>query len=187
VVNLPSFTATKAEKTAITLGMLKILLHEICLSNWETSKKKVLWTACTLAFFGSFRLGEILCQERNKFSKDTLVWSDITFNEDESVSVHIRHPKSKRAGGEKVEVFSFTGQNCCLVAALKRLHGNRPDLDNSLPVFAFSATEFLDRKFLSEVLKNKLEKHIPGHTACGHSFQAGIPSALSARPDLVST
>jgi hypothetical protein len=187
-VNLASYQSpAKAEKVAMTLSMLKILGHELCLSNWSAHVKLVLWSACTLAFFGSFRLGEILCQARNKFTKDNLTWRDVTFNESGSVTIHIRHPKSNKEGGERVEVYSFAGHSCCPVAALRKLHEARPTTDESLPVFAFSHTEFLNRRFFTDMLKQKLEKHIPGHAARGHSFRAGIPSALSARPDLVST
>jgi hypothetical protein len=184
--NLDSYRKNnKAEKTPITLSMLKLIGHEICTSDWSPGKKAVFWAACTVAFFGSFRLGELLCSSRSCFTKDNLVWSDITFNGNDSVTVHVRHPKTNKKGGEKIEVFSFKGHNCCPVKALKKLAEAK--VHDYLPVFAFTDRDFLDKKFFTDTVLSLLDKHIPGHSARCHSFRAGIPSALSARPDLVST
>jgi hypothetical protein len=58
--NLASYSAPRTKKTAITLSMLKLIGHEICLSGLEERRRVVLWAACTLAFFGSFPLTLVL-------------------------------------------------------------------------------------------------------------------------------
>ncbi len=186
--NLASYSATKKEpKAVMTLSCLKILGHEIAKSDWTTTKKSVYWAACTVAFFGSFRMGELLCPSDNSYSSDTLIWSDVTFNGNDSVILNIRHPKSNRAGGEKVEVFRFSGHNCCPVKALRCLYSSRTVSNQLTPVFALIASQYLCKKTFNSTLKELLSYHLPGHTLLGHSFRAGIPSALSAVPELVTS
>jgi hypothetical protein len=54
------------------------------------------------------------------------------------------------------------------------------------PVFAFSETEYLSKNQFNSVVANLLCKHIPDCRILGHSFRAGIPSALSTMPHLVT-
>jgi hypothetical protein len=54
------------------------------------------------------------------------------------------------------------------------------------PVFAFSDKEFLSKRHFNNLVAELLGKHIPDCRILGHSFRAGIPSALSAVPDLVT-
>ncbi len=184
--NLASYTATTKEpKAVMTLSCLKILGHEVATSDWSVLHKSVFWAACTLAFFGSFRISEILCPAHDSFSEDTLVWSDVVFNNRKSVTIHVRHPKSNRIGGEKVEVFEFNGHNCCPVRALFNLRSMQCNLA-SRPVFAFSDSEYLSKSYFNATVSRMLSKHIPNRRILGHSFRAGIPSALSANPDKVT-
>jgi hypothetical protein len=184
--NLASYTATTKEpKAVMTLSCLKILGHEIATSDWSVMEKSVFWAACTLAFFGSFRISEILCPAHDSFNEDTLVWSDVVFNDKKSVTVHVRHPKSNRIGGEKVEVFEFNGHNCCPVRALCNLKSMQCNLV-SRPVFAFSDSEYLSKGYFNATVSKLLCKHIPNRRILRHSFRAGIPSALSANPDKVT-
>jgi hypothetical protein len=54
------------------------------------------------------------------------------------------------------------------------------------PVFAFSDSEYLSKRNFNVTISNMLHKYIPNCRILGHSFRAGIPSALSAKPDLVT-
>ncbi len=184
--NIASYKATtKKPKLIMTLSCLKILGDEIASTDWTTICKAVCWTACTLAFFGSFRISEILCPADKVYSADTLVWSDVIFHDTQSVTITIRHPKSNKAGGERVDVFKFAGHNCCPVKALLTLQKLRRAMPHE-PVFAFSETEYLSKKQFNNMVSSLLCKHIPDCWILGHSFRAGIPSALSTVPDLVT-
>jgi hypothetical protein len=131
-------------------------------------------------------MGELLCPTENSFNADTLVWSDVSLSSSSSVVLTIRHPKSNKAGGEKVEVFAFPGHNCCPVKALNRLRTLNTVGSRNLPVFAFSSSRFLCKRTFNATLKELLGPHFPDQAMLGHSFRAGIPSALSAMPDLVT-
>jgi hypothetical protein len=185
--NLASYSATKKEpKAVMTLSCLKILGHEIAKSSWNTFEESVYWAACTVAFFGSFRMGELLCPTEDSYNEDMLVWSDVFLNGDSSVVLTIRHQKSNKAGDERVEVFAFPGHNCCPVKALNCLNKLRGNRRQDLPVFAFSDSRYLCKKALNDELRKLLGHHLPGQAMLGHSFRAGIPSALSAIPELVT-
>ena len=44
----------------------------------------MVWAASLTAFFGSFRLGEILPKSENYDVEETLVWSDVKFRNEDS-------------------------------------------------------------------------------------------------------
>jgi hypothetical protein len=56
-----------------------------------------------------------------------------------------------------------------------------------MPVFALTASQYLCKKSFNNTLKELLKHHFPAHTLLGHLFRAGIPSALSAVPELVTS
>ena len=87
---------SKTARKVMTLDLLKLLGYEISKTNWSQDSKQVVWGACTLAFFGCFRMGELLPQNENSFNKDdTLLWKDLKFNEPSHILVHIKTPKSR--------------------------------------------------------------------------------------------
>jgi hypothetical protein len=70
---------SKRARLIMTLPLLKILGHEIAKSSWSSDSKRVFWSACCLAFFGSFRMCEILMSSEKQFSEEHLSWSRVTF------------------------------------------------------------------------------------------------------------
>jgi len=47
----------------MTLALLKLIGHQIAKSDWSDDSKLTVWGACTTAFFGAFRIGEILANK----------------------------------------------------------------------------------------------------------------------------
>ena len=112
----------KGTRKVMSLPLLKILGNEIAKLNWNENSKQVVWSAFTLSFFGSFRMGEILPQQENTFSPlDTLLWSDVKFLENNHILVHVKTPKSRLPQGEFVDIFQFDGQGVCPVKAIMAL------------------------------------------------------------------
>ena len=165
----------------MTLPLLKILGHQIAASDWSEDSKQVLWTAMTVAFFGSFRFGEILCSSPSKFvENESLLWKDVIFKED-SVLIKIKIPKSRNAKGKFVDLFTIPNCTFCPVLALKA----RNPLS---PVFEFASGLLLTSGSLNTSLV-KLLQPVIGDSAVlisGHSFRAALPSVLANRPDLAS-
>ena len=176
-----------ASRKVMTLPVLKILGHQLALSDWSDDSKQVFWTAATVAFFGSFRMGEILCKNDVNFHpKETLLWKDVKLKDD-SVLIKIKIPKNRKSDGEYVDLFEYKNRSCCPVSAMKRLdllkgRGNKIEK----PVFQFSSGILLTQSVFNSSLKTLLAPVI-GPSALefsGHSFRAAIPSALSNCPDL---
>ena len=70
-----TFYSDKAQKqkNVMTLPLLRVLGHELKKSNWSNHSKLVIWGSCTAAFFGSFRLGELLSKNESKFLRNFLI------------------------------------------------------------------------------------------------------------------
>ena len=176
----------KETRKVMTLPLLKILGNEIAKSDWESNSKQVVWSAFTLAFFGSFRMGELLSPQENSFSpKDTLLWKDVKFLSPSHIIVHIKTPKSRLPDGEFVDIFEFGGHNVCPVKALARLRDSTLVAQDS-PVFQFSNGKFLTLGKVNSILPQLLAPHLgadSGHIS-GHSFRAAIPAILAKHPDV---
>ena len=175
-------------RKVMTLPLLKILGHRISISDWNDWDKQVFWTAATVAFFGSFRFGEILAISQSSFHEaETLLWKDISIKDDTAV-IHIKMPKSRKLEGEFVDLFQLRGQGYCPVSALKRLKKMALLSKNDKPVFTLNSGKFLNSTLLNSTLYSLLQPVIGESAAMitGHSFRAALPSALANRPDLAS-
>jgi hypothetical protein len=174
------------QRNVMTLPLLRVLGHEISKSNWSNHSKSVIWSACTVAFFGSFRLGELLSRHDKKFNiHETLLWSDILFLEDDSAKIHNKIPKTRTLGGETISLFPFPKFSCCPIAALKQLK-KFSDGNEKSPVFTFSDGSFLTNQKLNAVIRFFLNKRIGSRAqsySC-QSFRGGLPSALASKPNM---
>ena len=174
----------------LTLPLLKILGNEIAKVDWEDNSKQVVWSVFTLAFFGSFRMGELLSPQENSFSpKDTLLWKDVSFLSPSHLIVHIKTPKSRIPDGEFIDIFEFSGHNVCPVRSLCRLRDSLSHVDQNSPVFRFSSGQLLTLKKVNSILPQLLSTHLDADSGCitGHSFRAAIPAILAKHPDVANS
>jgi hypothetical protein len=77
----------------------------------------------------------------------------------------------------------------CPFSALKNLAESNPiGVSKNLPVFRFKNGKNLTVSNFTRTMISLLEKHIGPQAQyfSGHSFRAGIPSALAERPNLAS-
>jgi hypothetical protein len=175
------------KRKAMTLPLLRILGHEVAKKDWPDSSKSVIWTAMCTAFFGSFRTGEILAKEELAFSRaETLVWADVKFLKDGSIQILNKIPKNRTPGGETIDLFEFD-DTCCPVTAMKKLRDSIPHTQNS-PVFRFASGKLLTQKTFNNIIVECLEPKFGAKAKhfSGHSFRAGLPSALASCQDLAS-
>ena len=176
-----------SSRKVMTLPVLKILGHQIAKTDWSKDSKQVVWTAATVAFFGSFRMGEILSKDGKNFHfSENLLWRDVKVRED-SVLIKIKIPKNRKSEGEFIDLFEYKDSSCCPVMAIKRLSlikGREVKIDK--PVFQFSSGVLLTQSVFNATLQTLLTPVI-GPSASGfsgHSFRAAIPSALANCPDI---
>ena len=175
---------SKSVRKVMTLPLLKIIGHQLSKLQWSTDSKQVVWSACVIAFFGSLRLGEILAQNDCEFnSKETLLWSDVKFRKDNSLLIHIKIDKSRNKNGSYVDLFEFKGHGCCPISVLKKLQEFRNNPNS--PVFQFKNGKLLTSLLLNRIVRDLL-KPIIGKAAeliSGHSFRAGVASAMASDPE----
>ena len=177
-------------RKVFTLPLLKLMGHEIALSDWGKLDKQVIWAAIVVAFYGSTRLGEILCEKPDSFSaQESLLWNDVKFREDGSVIIRLKITKSKTPQGEYVDFFRLPNAKPCPVKCLEKLKSLRPDLNEFSPVFRCSDGSYLTSKKLTEIIRKFLTPHLGSIAAeySGHSLRAAIPSAIAEYPDLATT
>jgi hypothetical protein len=174
-------------RKVMTLPLLKLIGHQIASSSWSEDSKLVVWGACVTAFFGAFRFGEILPKSAYSYCEmDTLLWEDLKFRKDGSILVHVKMDKSGNPLGSFIDLFEFSGHGCCPVKTLTRLKIQKESPKK--PVFQFANGKNLCATQLNVTLQ-KLLFPIIGKSAyhiSGHSFRAGLPSAMADSPSLAS-
>jgi hypothetical protein len=188
--NLEFYIAmSKRTRKVMTLPLLRILGHQTAKSDLSAFDKQVLWTAFTIAFFGSFRFAELLPQSSKSYNpKETLLWSNISFGID-SVSICVKIPKSRNPKGEIIDLFKISEGSICPVTVLRNLYDKADGTNNqNVPVFQFQDKSFLSCDKINTFLRSLLHPVIgeeSGHIT-GHSFRAALPSALANCPDIAN-
>jgi hypothetical protein len=179
---------TKSCRKAMSYPLLKILSHKIAAESWCELDKQAVWTSFTLAFFGSFRFGELVSQNKRVFNaKETLLWSDVHLKQDYAV-IHLKVTKTKSSKGEHIDLFLQPDCKYCPVKALKRLYRLANPSNPNMPVFRLANGEFLTVQKIN-VLVQKLLHPVIGNVAyslSAHSFRAGLASLMASRPDKTS-
>jgi len=178
-------TISKKCKATMDLDLLKKLGSEIAKSSMSMHNKQVYWVACTLAFWGSFRMGELLEKTENEISAETLSWSDITLDSD-SMTVHIKIPKKKSRTGDFIHIFEFSGHNACAVKAFRKLQqiSHAPSHEH---IFKLDNGKNLTQSKFTLMIKKWATPHRSRDFVMrlsGHSFRNAIPSILASSPEL---
>jgi hypothetical protein len=178
----------KQTRKVMTYPLLKILSHQIAITAWSALDRQILWTLFTVAFFGSFRFGEIVSKSAYEFNQqEDLLWSDVTFGLD-FVTFRIKITKNKTPSGEFVDLFLQEGCRYCPVKAMLKLKSMIGSIDLDMPVFKLSNGSYLTTKRVNDILFSLLNPLIVEEAALitGHSFRAALPSVLASCPDIAS-
>jgi len=95
--NLEFYNDKQVEsRKVMSLPLLKILGHEIAISDWSENSKQVIFTAAVVAFFGAFRMGEILHKSKWQYNPfETLTWNDVVVTGVDSLLIHLKMDKSR--------------------------------------------------------------------------------------------
>jgi hypothetical protein len=180
----------KPAKFVMSFHLLKIIGHEVAKSDRDKDSKLVIWTACCVAFFGSFQLGELLSRDGSENPWECLRWNQVIFTQKKSAIINIKFPKVfQNIKGDFIDLFEIKNCDCCPYTALKKLASSHKDLVTAnRAVFSFLDGSLLTTKKLTDMVKVLLSKHIgsSANKVTGHSFRAGIPAALAEHPDLAS-
>ena len=178
----------KPARLAMNYHILKILSHRIANTNWCTMSKQVIWTAFTVCFFTSTRMGELVCKHENNLKQEnTLTWNNVNFLSDQGVLLFIPHTKTTGYRGAFIDIFPIENSPYCPAAALRKLFKKcckENTFVKSQPVFSFKSGKPVTTTCLNAVLLDLIPDLCDdkGKISC-HSFRAGIPSMLAAHPN----
>lgn len=131
-------------------------------------------------------MGELLSKNKCVYDPfSTLLWGDVKQHLGCWI-LHVKSPKSRNPNGEYVDLFSFEGHNCCPVAALCKLEATSIfSHDKTLPVFTLDHNSYLTKEIFNKTVQKLFEPILKANSKSisGHSFRAGIPSAMAKNPD----
>ena len=182
-----------ATRRVMTMPLLRHMGHRLGKSGWSKETTRAIWAASLVGFFGTTRMGEILAPAEFSFDESaTLTWSCVKYRPDNSFLIHIRLPKSGNKEGEFIDIFPFPDVGLCPVKALLNHYKSQCKLGWGRPqdpVFILPSGKFLTTAGLNSIFRLLFEDicDFKRHTISCHSLRAGIPSALSRFPDLMSS
>ena len=136
---------------------------------------RMLWAACTSAFFGLLRSSEYTCPSTSTVSPASLTIHHLTIRQDYSrISLYLPISKNDQFGkGVLVHMFPLQSPLCPVSALIhyltlrQRVHG---------PLFRFENGQFLTRQHIVDIIRATFP-HQPDLNT--HSFRVGGASALS--------
>ncbi len=164
----------------VTLKLLRILGRLIKEANWSEISKRVVWAVCTTAYWGSFRLGELLPGDTKHFDRfSALLGKDVRW-EGEELKFTIRSPKVVGRGEETVLLVPVVGEISCPVRAVRRMERAVRRLglsDADRPYFRLKSGRALTKPRFLSALNSILTRAGEGKIS-GKSFRAGLPTDL---------
>ena len=176
----------KTDRLPMNIHLLNVLRHRISELYWSPYSKQVFWTACTVCFFTSCRMGELVPERENSVDPvTTLTWGNDKQIDDNEFILFIPYSKTTGFRGKVVDIFKIKGnKNCPALRRLRKMTVSSGGYYDIKPVFSFSSGKNLTKNKINSWLANLLEDFVDSnHKITGHSFRAGIPSTLACFPD----
>jgi hypothetical protein len=178
---------TRDNRLPMTRQLMKVLKDKIIVWDkpWET--KLLVWTVCTLAFHGAFRIHELLCKAESFFDPNyTLLTENVTMSTDSqggrTIQVKLNCPKEQRNGQAVIIDIFESGCSICPVKAFTRWTAIQKPT-TGMPLFRQpDGTPLTGKKlntFLDILMGDEAEKG--KGTISSHSFRIGIASELGTR------
>ncbi len=159
-----------------------LLQLKTAITNWNGSicDKRMLWSACTLLFFGAFRSSELLCSSEEFFDpRFTLCQQDVRLvklgdSSEKYLTVLVKTPKEEKKGrNTEVNIYQADNTTLCAVAAWEKWFVYRPQGDPTQPLFRWESGRPLTTKQLNYWLERFLGKNFSSH-----SFRIGAASLM---------
>ena len=145
-------------------------------------ERSVVWAVCCVAFFGFFRLGELLLPSRDAFNPRLhLAWGDVAVDNVRNprmVRCHLKQSKTDQLGRGVDVVLERTGLELCPVAAVLGYIALRGD--QSGPFFLTTAKTPLSKPdFISKFRTVLGRLGLPAEDYAGHSFRIGAATSAA--------
>ena len=181
----PRELARKKSRRAMTTHHLRLLGHALSISQASPYLKAMVWAVSLAAFWGSLRVGEILCPLVSSFDvKSSCLLSDLQFTES-GMKIWIRSPKVFSVQGDVVEIFEVKRSALDPVAALKyycKLREEKNGHKNESPLFVGDDGKPFTRQKFNTLLHQLLDPFVKDNkdSLSGHSFRSGLATLMEA-------
>lgn len=164
----------------ITAGILSKIRNALVTSS--NPDRIVLWAIACTAFFGFFRLGELLPESARSFNPATgLSWGDVAVDNcttPQMVQIHLKQAKCDQFGAGSDIVVGVTGTELCPVTAI--LHYIEARGDRPGPFFLDSSFAPVVKPWFVNQIRSILSNiGIPAHQYAGHSFRIGAATTAA--------
>jgi hypothetical protein len=170
----------------LTVADLEKIRESLGNHNQKLTGQSV-WACCLTAFWGAFRLGELLGRSGYRFDAySDLLWKDVVWGPD-WVKIQIKSAKVRGPPANLTMLFSVSvsDRKLCPVTALARLkksQENRSMGKLDQPIFRESNGKFLTKRVFLNIVNKDGKEGVPLIT--GKSFRSALPSALENFPHL---
>ena len=153
------------------------------LATSSNPDKIVVWAIAATAFFGFFRLGELLPTSHAAFNPATgLSWGDVAVDNQlapRMVQIHLKKSKCDQFGAGSDIVLGLTGMQLCPVTAI--LHYIQSRGGQAGPFFLKANKETASKPwFVAQIRVVLTNIGLPQHQYAGHSFRSGAATTAAA-------
>ena len=166
----------RRKRAPITPAVLKEININLFNSSRPYEDKIMLWAALLTAFYGFLRVSEYTSQRKTSFDPaSTLLFSDMSFKKDGSVSLLIKKSKTDPFREGVMLRIAKNRSKLCPVNALRHLAKTHPT--RSGPLFTFANGRFLSRRDINRVLVESTNGKV---NISSHSLRIGAASTAAA-------
>ncbi len=142
-----------------------------------------IWAIASTAFFGCFRLGELLPASAKVFDPAThLTWGDVSIDshtDPTMVQVNLKKSKCDQFGKGADIVIGHTGKSSCPVLALLNFTDMRRNLPAG-PIFLDTRGQPITEPWFTEKIRAYLQAlGLPQNDFAGHSFRMGAATSAA--------
>ena len=168
----------------IRLPVILTMLRAIhsSLNGSAEEDRELIWAVASLAFFGFFRLGELLLEREAAYSQAVhLSWGEVAVNNRENptaLRVHLKHSKCDQFGRGADVFVGRTDNELCPVAAVLTYFAQRGGTPG--PLFIDRRHRPLTKASFVARIRGVLEAAgYPAAQFAGHSFRIGAATAAA--------
>ena len=175
---------SKGTPARIRLPITAQILLQIkrALGSSSHPDKLTLWAVCCTAFFGFFRLGELLLESPTAFNAQVnLAWGDVAVDDRANpnmVRIRLKRSKTDQEGSGADIILGRTGLPLCPVAAMLGYIATRGA--RMAPFFLDSKGRALTKPaFVAELRAILVSLGYPQDQYAGHSFRIGAATSAA--------
>lgn len=174
----------RGQRSRVRLPITATLLRDVGkeLVRSAHPERLVLWAVCCTAFFGFFRLGELLITRQSDFDPRLhLAWGDMAVDNPQAtrmIKFHLKRSKTDPFGKGADIILGRTGCELCPVAAVLNYVAARGSRQDSFFITS-RARPLTKQEFVSEFRKVLARLGIPDTNYAGHSFRIGAATSAA--------